>query len=138
MAECFHGMISIMRNACRILFCLLPLIPGIACTQPYPVKPIRWIVTFPAGGVTDIIGRTLAVRLTDTLGQQVVIDNRGGAGGVIGTEMVARAAPDGYTWLFGTSGGLSINPAFASKLPYDPQRDFAPVSLMVEIGRAHV
>jgi tripartite-type tricarboxylate transporter receptor subunit TctC len=99
--------------------------------QPYPTKPIRVVVTYPPGGSTDVVARLLGFKLTDLLGQQVVIDNRGGAGGIIGTDIVAHAAPDGYTLLFGTSAGLSINPLLHKKLPYDVQRDFAPVSLVV-------
>lgn len=99
--------------------------------QSYPGKPIRWIVTFPPGGPTDVIARTVGAKLTEAWGQQVVIDNRAGAGGVIGTDLAAKSAADGYTLLFGTSAGLSVNPALSSKLPYDPARDFAPVSLLV-------
>jgi tripartite-type tricarboxylate transporter receptor subunit TctC len=88
-------------------------------------------VTYAAGGSTDVVARLLANPLTEILGQQIVIDNRGGAGGIIGTEIVARAAPDGYTLLFGTSAGLSINPLLQRKLPYDVERDFAPISLVV-------
>lgn len=99
--------------------------------QSYPVKPIRWIVTFPPGGPTDVIARAVGAKLTEAWGQQVVIDNRAGAGGIIGTELAAKSAADGYTLLFGTSSGLSVNPALNSTLPYDPERDFAPVSLLV-------
>ncbi|HEV2008915.1 MAG TPA: tripartite tricarboxylate transporter substrate binding protein, partial [Burkholderiales bacterium] len=102
-----------------------------AHAQSYPAKPIRWIVTFPPGGPTDVIARMVGAKLTEAWGQQVVIDNRAGAGGVIGTELAAKSAADGYTLLFGTSSGLSVNPALSSKLPYDPARDFAPVSLLV-------
>ncbi len=97
----------------------------------YPTKPIRIVVTYAAGGSTDVVARLLANPLTEILGQQIVIDNRGGAGGMIGTEIAARAAPDGYTLLFGTSAGLSINPLLQRKLPYHVERDFAPISLVV-------
>ena len=97
----------------------------------YPGKPIRVVVTYAPGGSTDVVARLLANPLTEILGQQIVIDNRGGAGGIIGTEIVARAAPDGYTLLFGTSAGLSINPLLQRKLPYNVERDFAPISLVV-------
>jgi tripartite-type tricarboxylate transporter receptor subunit TctC len=108
------------------------LVPGhSALAQVYPSKPIRWIVTYPPGGPTDVVARAVGARLTAAWGQQVVIDNRAGAGGVIGSELAAKSAPDGYTLLFGTSAGLSINPVLSSKLPYDPVRDFAPVSLLV-------
>ncbi len=99
--------------------------------QTYPVRPIRWIVTYPPGGPTDVVARTVGAKLTEVWGQQIVIDNRAGAGGVIGTDMAAKAVPDGYTLLFGTSAGLTINPALSSKLPYDAIKDFAPVSLLV-------
>ncbi len=97
----------------------------------YPSKPIRIVVTYAPGGSTDVVARLLANHLTESLGQQIVIDNRGGAGGIIGTEIVARAAPDGYTLLFGTAAGLSINPLLQKKLPYSIERDFSPISLIV-------
>jgi len=102
-----------------------------AVAQSYPTKPIRWIVTYPPGGPTDVVARAIGAKLTEAWGQQIIIDNRAGAGGMIGTELGARAAPDGYTLLFGTSAGMTINPALQSKLPYDPVKDFAPVSLLV-------
>jgi tripartite-type tricarboxylate transporter receptor subunit TctC len=101
--------------------------------QPYPVKPVRMIVAFPAGGGSDIVGRALAQQLTDSLGQSVIVDNRGGAGGIIGTELGARAAPDGYTIILGSSGGFAINPHLNPRLPYDPVRDFAPVGLVTRL-----
>ncbi len=102
-----------------------------ASAQTYPTRPIRWIVTYPPGGPTDVVARAIGAKLTEAWGQQVVIDNRAGAGGVIGTDLAAKAVPDGYTLLFGTSAGLTINPALSSKLPYDAVRDFAAVSLLV-------
>jgi tripartite-type tricarboxylate transporter receptor subunit TctC len=102
-----------------------------AVAQSYPTKPIRWIVTYPPGGPTDVVARAIGAKLTEAWGQQIIIDNRAGAGGMIGTELGARAAPDGYTLLFGTSAGMTINPALQSRLPYDPVKDFAPVSLLV-------
>ncbi len=102
-------------------------------TPGYPSRPIRWIVTYPPGGGTDIVARTIAPKLSELLGQPVVIDNRGGASGIIGTELAARAAPDGHTLLFGTSSGLIISPLLSSALPFDTFRDFAPVSLLVTI-----
>jgi tripartite-type tricarboxylate transporter receptor subunit TctC len=93
----------------------------------YPDRPIRLIVPNGAGGSTDLVARVLVQRMSALLGQQVVVDNRGGAGGVIGTEMVARAAPDGYTLLTGTVGNLAISPHLHRQLGYDPVRDFAPV-----------
>ncbi len=108
--------------------CLLPA--ATASAQAYPAKSIRLIVPFPPGGGTDFFGRVTAAKLTQALGQQVVVENRGGAGGNIGTEIAAKAAPDGYTLLLGHTGTLAINPALYAKIPYDPVRDFAPVSLV--------
>ena len=102
-----------------------------AAADRYPSRPIRIVVTYVPGGNTDVAARLVAPHLTERLGQQVIIDNRGGAGGVVGTEIVARAAPDGYTLLFGTSAGLSINPQLQPKLPYNVERDFAPISLIL-------
>jgi len=96
----------------------------------YPNKSIRLIVPFPAGGGTDIVARAISVKLTEAWGQQIIIDNRGGAGGVIGADTVAKSTPDGYTLLFGTPGALVINPLLNSKLPYNATKDFAPVSLL--------
>ena len=107
------------------------LVSGNVLAQTYPNRPVRWIVTYPPGGPTDVVARAVGARLTEAWGQQVVIDNRAGAGGVIGTDLAAKAVPDGYTLLFGTSAGLTINPALSSKLPYDALKDFAPVSLLV-------
>src|SRR5712664_980022 len=102
-----------------------------ALAQSYPVKPIRFIVTFPPGGTVDITARIVQPRLSESLGQTVVIENRGGAGGAVGTEAVARSAPDGYTFLY-TLSSHTINP-FLYKLNYDVERDFAPVSLVVSV-----
>ena len=102
-----------------------------AYAQPYPTKPVRLVITFPPGGNTDLVGRALAAKLSENLGQQVVVDNRGGAGGVLGTMIAAQAAPDGYTILLGTSSGMVVNPLLQSKLPYAPLKDFVPVSNVV-------
>ena len=96
----------------------------------YPTKPIRLIVPFPPGGGTDILARLIGTKLTETVGWQIVIDNRGGAGGNIGLQSAAQAAPDGYTMVMGQTSNLAINPSLYSKLPYDPVRDFVPVSLV--------
>src|SRR5687767_1833993 len=102
-----------------------------ALAQDWPTKPVRFIVPYPPGGGTDVIARIVQSRLGDTLGQQVVIENRGGAGGAIGTEAAAHAAPDGYTFLF-TLSSHTINPQLY-KLNYDVERDFAPVTLIVSV-----
>jgi tripartite-type tricarboxylate transporter receptor subunit TctC len=109
---------------------------AMACTgatslhaQTYPTKPVRLVVPFAPGGGTDVIARYVASGLTDSFDRQVVVDNRGGANGIIGTEIVARAAADGYTLLF-VSSPHSINPSLYAKLPYDTLRDFAPISMV--------
>ena len=101
---------------------------AVAYAQQYPARPIRFIVPFAPGGGTDVLARLLAPRLTESLGQPVVVDNRGGAGGVIGADIAAKAPADGYTIVLGSPGPLTINPNL-QKLPYDPQRDFAPIVL---------
>ena len=98
--------------------------------QSFPVKPLRLIVPFAAGGGSDLVARTVAQKLTETLGQPVVVDNRAGAAGTIGAEIAAKAPPDGHTLLMGSSGPLAINPSLYAKLPYDAARDFAPVALV--------
>ena len=109
----------------------------LACAAPaaqpatvYPTKPVRLIVPFAPGGGTDIIARLVARDLGERWGQSVVVDNRGGSGGVIGTDIVAHAAPDGYTLLVSTGTGFIINPLLLPKLPYDPFKDFEPVTLL--------
>ena len=104
-----------------------------AWAQGYPTKPIRIVVPFPAGGATDILARSVAQKLTDAWGQPVIVDNRPGAGGNIGSELVARAAPDGYTLEMGTVGTHAINASLYSKMPYDHVRDFAPVILVAGV-----
>ncbi|TAK54076.1 MAG: tripartite tricarboxylate transporter substrate binding protein, partial [Dehalococcoidia bacterium] len=106
------------------------LMPVLAVAQAYPDKPIRVIVPVPAGGTPDVVARMVAPGLSSLLGQQLVIDNRGGAGALIGTELAVRAVPDGYTLLFSSPGGLTILPHLHKKISYDPLRDFAPVSLV--------
>lgn len=105
----------------------------LALAGPYPDKPIRLVVPFPPGGTTDLLGRVLATRLSETLGQQVVVDNRPGAGGTIGSDVVAKAPADGYTLLFGTVGTQSINATLYKKLPFDAQKDFSPVALFAGV-----
>src|ERR687890_393351 len=104
-------------------FCLIGLflisLDG-AIGQAYPTKPVRMIVPFPAGGATDIVGRLIAQKLSESWNQQVIVDNRGGAGGTIGSELAAKSPPDGYTILVGTSSTHAIAPSLYSKLAYDP------------------
>src|SRR5512134_161996 len=109
---------------------LLALVSGPVAAQAFPAKPIRLIVPFPPGGGTDFSARVLAQALADGPGWQLVVENRPGATGRIGTELAAKAAPDGYTLLAGTAGPNSILPAAYPKLPYDALKDFAPVTLV--------
>jgi tripartite-type tricarboxylate transporter receptor subunit TctC len=116
-----------MRLAIGFLFAL---ISAGAAAQAYPTKPIRLMVPFPPGGSTDIVARIVAQKLGSQLGQQLVIENRGGAGGTLGTAVVAKAPPDGYSLVVGTTSTHVVAPSVFQKLEYDPVKDFAPVSLM--------
>ena len=121
-----------MKTTTRIATVLLLTLSGTApvvLAQPYPTKPIRMMIGFPPGGGTDIIGRIVAQKLGDALGQQIIVDNRGGASGQLAAELVSKAAPDGYTIMMAHIAAISILPSLVSKLPYDAQKDFAPVSL---------
>jgi tripartite-type tricarboxylate transporter receptor subunit TctC len=124
-----------VQTLLQIFSLLLALlaIAGPVAGQQYPARPIRMIIGFPPGGGTDIVGRIVGQKLSEALGQQILPDNRGGAGGLIGAEQAARAAPDGYTVMMAHIAAISILPSLISKLPYDPQKDFAPISL-VAIG----
>jgi len=114
-----------------IFFIAMVMAPFVnAQVAAFPRGPVTLVVPFPPGGPTDAMARVLAQRLGDRLGQQVLIDNKGGAGGSIAAEAVAKAAPDGQTLFFGTTGTMAINPSLYTKLRYDPIKDFAPVSLM--------
>ena len=104
-----------------------------AATANYPNKPVRLVVPFTPGGSTDILARLVAKQITDTFGQQCIIDNRPGAGGTIGMEIAARSAPDGYTLVMGHIGTLAVNPALYTKLSYDPIKDFQPITLVAMI-----
>ncbi|MDB5865114.1 MAG: Tripartite-type tricarboxylate transporter, receptor component TctC [Betaproteobacteria bacterium] len=120
-----------MQFRSMVLVALCSIAPSAAfAADTYPARPVRMIVAYPPGGGTDIVGRMMAQKLTETLGQNVVIDNRGGATGNIGTELAARANPDGYTLLMGNVAPNAINVSLFKKLPYDPVKDFAPVSLV--------
>ena len=113
--------------------CLGALAIPHAASQTYPSRPLRIIVPYAPGGPTDIVARVVGERLSEALGQPVVVDNRPGAGGLTGTALVAKATPDAYTLLLCSSGPMAVSPALGEKLPYDPQRDLAPVSLVVTI-----
>jgi len=97
----------------------------------WPSRPIRWVNPYAAGGTADILARHLALKLGERLGQPVVIDNKTGAGGNVGTDMVAKAPPDGYTWVLGNIGPMAVNASLYKSLPYDPEKDLAPVSLLL-------
>ena len=117
---------------CKLGIAVLLLVSALpAYAQRYPDRPVRLVVPYPPGGPTDFVGRAVAAKLSDLLGQQVVVDNRPGAGTVIGSELIARSAPDGYNLLFGTGGGTFLAPLILPKVPYDPQKDFAPVAMLV-------
>jgi tripartite-type tricarboxylate transporter receptor subunit TctC len=104
-----------------------------AHAQQYPTKPVRIIVPFPPGGGLDIVARLMGPKLSEAYGQQIVVDNRAGAAGVIGTEIAARSAPDGHTWLMATMGNLAVNRHLYSKMAVDPLRDLAPVTEVVAV-----
>ena len=114
--------------ATRTLLATVIAVAGNAAAQSYPVKPVRVVVPYSAGGPLDDVMRVVGHRLTEMWGQSVVVDNRTGAGGSIGADFVAKAAPDGYTLLLGNAGPMTINPGLQKKLGYDVARDFAPVS----------
>jgi tripartite-type tricarboxylate transporter receptor subunit TctC len=125
----------------RTLIATLALAPGAALIPraafaAFPDRPIHLIVPFAPGGNADIVGRIVGERISNVLGQPVVVDNRGGAGGSIGAEAVARATPDGYTLFVGSNGPLTVNPFVQAKLPYDPLKDFAPVALTSYVPHA--
>ena len=127
-----------MKAVAAALLCALACAAANAQPQPdYPRKPIRLIVPFAPGGPVDVIARSVAPKMTESLGQQIVVENRGGAGSSIGTELAAKSPPDGYTLLM-VSGSHVMNPAMVKKLPYDSLRDFTPVSIMAEVPSALV
>lgn len=117
----------------RLLIFLLVLFPALVQAQGWPHRPLRMIVPFAPGGASDYVGRILQPRMTELLGQQVVVENRGGAAGNIGVEAGARAAPDGYTFVLGNIGSIAINPAVFPNLPVLPTRDLIAVSQVVDV-----
>jgi len=112
---------------CAAILCFMSFADA---QTPYPARPIRFIVPFTPGGSGDIFARPVAQKMSESMGQQVVVENRPGSGGVIGTEAAAKAAPDGYTMMMGLTANVAVNPALYPKLPYDPLRDFAAVTLI--------
>lgn len=114
----------------RLTLTALLTVSGTATAQNYPNRPVRFIVPFAPGGNTDLQGRLIAQKLSEAWAQQVVVDNRGGAGGTLAVDMAAKAAPDGYTLVLASFGNILVGPALYRKLPYDPVRDLAPVVLV--------
>lgn len=117
------------------IVCPLALMSAVAAAaaQSFPTKPMRIVIGFPPGGGIDLVARILGPRITERLGQQVIVDNRPGANGIIGTELVVKAAPDGYTIFFGTTGNLSVNPALFATLPFSIERDFTPLGQIASV-----
>ncbi|HTE13859.1 MAG TPA: tripartite tricarboxylate transporter substrate-binding protein, partial [Burkholderiales bacterium] len=126
-----------MLRICPVILGLT-LLASHAVAQPYPNRPIRAVVPLAPGGGTDTIGRLVSAKLGEGLGQQIVVDNRGGGGGVVGTDLVAKATPDGYTILVGSITTNAVNPVLYKKLPYDHIRDFAPISMIGTVPNALV
>ena len=129
------GAIMMIKHYTWLAGTALITVAQLACAQPaatvtWPVKPLRVIVPFPSGGTSDILARMIGQKFTETWGQQIVVDSRAGANGSIGTDMVVRSPPDGYTFLLTDVGGLMISPSVYLKLPYDPVRDLAPVGMV--------
>jgi tripartite-type tricarboxylate transporter receptor subunit TctC len=114
----------------RLIFLFAWIISFQVFAQTYPTKPIRLVVGFPPGGANDILARLIGARLQEAWGQSVIVENKPGANAIIGTDFVAKSAPDGYTLLIGASGAMTFNPGLYDKLSYDPVRDFAPVTML--------
>lgn len=121
---------SVLRFA--LLGCLA-MAGGAAAQEGFPTRPVTLVVPFPAGGSTDLVARVVAEKMSQELGQQVIVENKGGAGGNLGSASVAKADPDGYTILMGTVATHALNPAIYKKMPYDAVTDFAPISLLVTV-----
>jgi tripartite-type tricarboxylate transporter receptor subunit TctC len=126
-----HALLIVVCTTCASLAACVPA--SAADSAAYPTKPVRIIVPFAAGGPTDIVARTVGQQLTLAFGQPVVVDNRPGAGGVVGADLAAKSAPDGYTLLLCSTGAMAINPGLLPNMPYDPVRDLAPITLVVTI-----
>ncbi len=123
-----------LRSGCVLAMLAIVVQPAAAAdVRNYPAKPVRMIVPFAPGGTTDVIARIIGQKLTETLGQQVVIDNRPGANGNLGTDLAAKSAPDGYTLVMSFDGTLAINPVVYKKLPFDPQKDLTPIVTVAQV-----
>ncbi|MGE4243069.1 Bug family tripartite tricarboxylate transporter substrate binding protein [Ramlibacter sp.] len=129
-----HSIHRLKATLCGALLAIASLVatPS-AHAQDYPNRPVKLVVAQAAGGAADVLGRVLATRLSDALGQQVIVDNKAGANGIIGVEAVAKAPPDGYTLLLGSAPNLAINPALYRKLSYDPMTDLAPIAILGQV-----
>ena len=117
----------ILQGTTAILLAISTTADAQLTAVSWPQRPVRIVVGFPPGGGIDVVARLLGVKLADSLGQQIVVDNRPGANGILGTEIVAKAAPDGHTFFIGTTGNLSVNPVLVKNLPFNMERDFTPV-----------
>ena len=127
-----YGPVSKVSSAFCAGCISLALIAG-AAAQSYPARPVRIIVPFAPGGPTDIVARTVGQKLSESFGQPVVVDNRPGAGGVVGADLAAKSGADGYTLLLCSTGAMAINPGLIARMPYDPLRDLTPITLVVTI-----
>ena len=116
------------RRAALVLALALPCTGGAALAADYPTKPIKIVVPYAPGGGADAVARIVARKVSESTGYHIVVENKGGAGAILGTDQVAKAEPDGYTLLLGQSGPISINPAVYKTLPYDPVKDFTPIT----------
>ena len=127
-AEFYENFMRLLKHFAVLAF--VSALPAVAAEQPFPIKPIRLISSYPPGGGNDTVARAIGQRLTEAYGQQVIVDNRPGANGIVACEITARAAPDGYTLLMASIATHAINPVLYPKIPYDPIRDFASISLL--------
>src|SRR5689334_5297308 len=124
----YHQWTALSLTALGVVVSLAVGAPGARADDAYPARPVRMVVSFAAGGPTDTVARVMGARMGELLGQQFVVENKNGAGGNIGADMVAKSAPDGYTLLMATVSTHAINPGLYKKMPYDPVRDFAPIA----------
>ena len=124
---------GVKKRHSLLMFLASASFAAFAHAAPYPEKPVRLICPFPPGGAADMVSRLLAEKMTGSLGRQVIVDNRTGAGGNIGVELAAKATPDGYTIVLASSSNFSFAPSLGAKLPYDPRRDFSPIALAVMV-----
>jgi len=124
-----RNLVGVMRLILPVALLALQALVAGAFAADYPARPVRLVVPYAPGGGADGVARIVAKTVSESIGQPIVIENKGGAGAIVGTDLVAKAEPDGYTLLLGQSGPISINPAVYKSLPYDPQKDFTPISM---------